>query len=237
VVAAVATALTTLILAVAGVIAARQLSEARSLRKAQVRPFVVIDFDVQSDPPFIYVRIANLGSTMARRVSFQFDPRLQSSFDERGGERVVMADLPVLTQGIPTLPPGNEIKFLFDSFLDREHLPDTYQVRVKYRGDELRRWPRKAKRELYDEPMTLDLSLYRQLSRINRHGLHDIHERLKEIGGEIKKWTASGRGLLRLSPDDVRARHEAWMQAQREHAEERQAETGVEGTGAEPETG
>jgi hypothetical protein len=78
VVIAIATALTTGILAVAGLIAARQLSEARSLRKAQLRPFIVIDFDVQSEPPFIYVRIANVGSTMARDVSFHFDPRLQS---------------------------------------------------------------------------------------------------------------------------------------------------------------
>ena len=147
VVSAVAAALTAVILAVAGFIAARQLSEARSLRKAQVRPFVVIDFDAQSDPPFIYIRIVNVGSTMARRVSFQFDQPLQSSFDARDGERVTVADLPVLTQGIPSLPPGKEIKFLFDSFINRGELPDTHAVKVQYEGDQLRRWPRKPERE------------------------------------------------------------------------------------------
>lgn len=210
---AVATVATTLILAAAGFIAARQLSETRSLRRAQVRPFVVIDFDVQSDPPFIYVRIVNVGSTMARDVAFEFDRPLQSSFDDRGGDRVAIADLPVLARGIPSLPPGKEIRFLFDSFIHREELPDTYGVRVKYQGHLFRHWPRKPRREQYEDVVTLDLSLYRHMSRIERRDLHDIHERLKEMRDEMKKWTAGGRGLLRLSPDDVRARDEAWMRS------------------------
>jgi len=220
VVTAVGTAATAVILVVAGVIAARQLSEARSLRKARERPFVVIDFDVQSEPPFIYIRIANVGSTLARNVAFDFENRLQSSFDERPDSREPIADLPVLVQGIPSLPPGKEIKFLFDSFIDREALPDTYGVQVKYEGDLLRRWPRKPTRERYEEPMTLDLGLYRKMSRIDRRGIHDIHERLKEMRDELKKWTAGGRGMLRLSPDEVRARDQAWMQAMHERAEE-----------------
>lgn len=73
--------------------------------------------------------------------------------------------------------------------------------------------------------MTLDLSLYRHMSRIDRRDLHEIHERLKEMRDEIKKWTASGRGLLRLSPEDVKARDEAWVRAVQERAEERQAES------------
>lgn len=68
--------------------------------------------------------------------------------------------------------------------------------------------------------MTLDLGLYRKMSRIDRRGMHDIHERLKEMRYDLKKWTAGGRGMLRLSPDDVMARDQAWMQAMQERTEE-----------------
>jgi hypothetical protein len=225
---AVAAAGTVVVAAIAGLFAARQLSEARRLRRAQVRPFVVIDFDAQSDPPLIFVEITNLGTTMARQVTFDFDYPLETSFDAKGEIRV--ADLGVFTQGIPNLPPGKRIHFLFDSFLEREGLRDTYQVTVSYEGEALRRWPRKAKRERWVEPITLDLGLYRKMLRVTRHGLHDIHERLKEIETELQKWSASGgRGLLRLSPDEVRARDDAWMQAQREADERRADESKGEG--------
>lgn len=71
--------------------------------------------------------------------------------------------------------------------------------------------------------ITLDLAIYRNMMRTTRRGLHDVHERIKEIGDLLRRWTASGGGLLRLSPDDVRARDEAWMArmaAEREEAEQ-----------------
>ncbi len=226
VVTAIATALTTLILAAAGAVAALQLSETRSLRQAQVRPFVVIDFDVETIPPFIYIVISNVGTTMASNVTFAFDRPIESSLDDRGGNRPNVSELPIFRDGVRSLPPAKEIRFLFDSFIQRETMPDTYLVTVKYDGHVVRRWPRRTRRQRYKETITLDLGMYRQMTRIDRRGLHEIHERLKEIRDEMKKWTASGRGLLRLSPDDVRAREQARREAMQAEAERRRHDEG-----------
>lgn len=54
---AVAAVASTAILAIAAVFAGFQVREARRLREARFRPFVVVDFDPASDPPFLrYLR-------------------------------------------------------------------------------------------------------------------------------------------------------------------------------------
>lgn len=119
---------TAAILLVAGGIAWWQASETRRLRRAQIRPFVVIDFDPQRVPPLIYLTISNVGSTMARDIQFEFEQSLVSSFDkgDTASQMPPIADLPVFVNGIPSLPPGKEIAFFFDSFIEREGMPDTY---------------------------------------------------------------------------------------------------------------
>ena len=211
VVSAIAAVVTVFILLLAGLIAARQLSETRSLRRAQVRPFVVIDFDVERDAPLIFIHIENVGSTVARDVRFTFDERIETSFDLQGGPgRQAMADLPVFVNGIPSLPPGKVISFVFDSFYEREGLRDTYAVTLSYRGDEISRWPRHPQTEVFEESMILDLGVYRRMARTDRKGLHDIHERLQEISAEVRKWSATGGGMLHLSPTDLKARNRMW---------------------------
>lgn len=179
---------TALILLGAGAIAWWQATEARRLRRAQIRPFVVIDFEAQEIPPLIFLQITNFGSILASNVNFEFEPRLASSLDTGGRDLPDIADLSILKNGIPSLPPGKKISFLFDSAIQRRNLPNTYAVTVRYEGEELKRFLRKPRRATYTEPLTLDLDMYWDTTRIDRRGLHDIHKQLEEIKNEIKKW-------------------------------------------------
>src|SRR5687767_13370 len=72
--------LTFLVLLAAALVAWRQVNEARRLREDQARPFVVIDFDAWGGT-ITELKIANLGTTLARNVRFEFTPPLSSTFD------------------------------------------------------------------------------------------------------------------------------------------------------------
>ena len=202
---ALATAATAAIFLLAALFAGRQARQARLLREAQFRPFVIVDFDTQTERPLILLRIANIGSTMARNVTFDINPPFSSTFDgDRHPDVPDFKDLSVFNLGIPTLPPGKSITTLFDSAIQRRPpYPDTYSIRVTYDGE---------RRNTYTDEMTLDLGVYKGFTYVHRRTIHDIHERLKEMGNEMRKWRASfGPGLLAVSPRDVKERQDQWM--------------------------
>jgi hypothetical protein len=84
---ALAGAVSAVIILVAALVARSQLREARVLRESQTRPFVLIEYRVEASS-LIYLRIANLGSTMARKVRFTITPGLVTT---RGDQWNVMA--------------------------------------------------------------------------------------------------------------------------------------------------
>jgi hypothetical protein len=184
-----------LLLVVAAVYARSQLSEARELRDAQIRPFVVIDLD-SPQRPFVELVVKNIGTTMARDVRFDFDPVPASTM-----KRTSLDHLKMYSEGIATLPPGKEIRTLFDNAITRfkAELPDVYRVQVSYKDHEGRR--------SFEESIDLDFGIYWNRASVTRHGLHEIHKQLDSISTELSKWTAhSGGGLLRVSPADQRRR-------------------------------
>jgi poly(A) polymerase Pap1 len=154
----------------------------------------VIDFDAQSLHLFVYLRIVNVGTTMARNIRFKFAPPIESTFDSDASLPGV-ARLTIMKDAIRSLPPGKEIRFLFDAVMDRNksQLPDTYDVTVTYEGEERKRLFPDAEREQFTETMALDLNIYSNLTHIDRRGEHDIHERLKEIRDVLKKWAVEAR--------------------------------------------
>jgi hypothetical protein len=131
----------------------------------------------------------------------------------------------MLGEGIPSLAPGKTIRTVFDSMIQRKPLglPDLYAVTARYADETGRRH--------FDETFDLDLGIYWNLIDVQRRGEHDIHERLKEILLEMRKWTAGTRGLLRLSPDENRAEQDRLMRY-REERLERQASGQTSGEGA-----
>ena len=94
-------------------VAAWQVLEARRLREAQAQPFVVVDFDVREH--LIFIVVLNVGTTLATNVRFEVTPPFASTI-----EGYESKDLKMFREGIPTLPPGKEMRTLLDSFPQRE---------------------------------------------------------------------------------------------------------------------
>lgn len=197
------------LISLAAVFGWRQLAHAKDLRDAQTRPFVVIDLG-STRQGFFDLVITNIGSTLARDVTFNFDPPMVTSKDYAD-----IYDLKAFTEGISTLPPGKEFRTLLDFGPPRyeEKLPDFYRVKVSYWGDPGDR--------PYTEEMDLDFGLYWNRRFITLRDIHDVHKQLETIAKEIQRWRPGvGSGLLAVSPEDVRERHE---QIERDF-EKRQAE-------------
>jgi hypothetical protein len=198
-----------IVLVAAAAFAWRQVGEARRLREAQTRPFVVVDFEVENFLAFLTV--SNIGTTLARNVRFEIDPPFQTVIKNP------LAEMKMLRDGIPTLAPRKTIRTLFDSLANREpgQLPDTYAVVVRYSDETGRR---------FEERLDLDLAVYWNLTTVERRDVHDIHQRLKEMLAEMKKWRAgTGRGLLHLSPEEVRGENERTRRYLEERRTERDA--------------
>lgn len=208
--------LTFVVLVIALLVAWRQVSEARRLRKDQARPFVVIEFHPWST--IIELKITNIGTTLARDVTFEFDPPLASTHDSehiRGPVR----DLNMFKKGIPSLAPAREIKLFFDQFPSRveQKLPMTYDVTVSYKDNS---------GESYTDKTVLDLEMYLGTGGITRHTIHDVHKRLEELVREIKRWTAFGGGIKTMSATEIEEynRREEERYAELEAAAQAQAE-------------
>jgi hypothetical protein len=199
---------TALIFFVAALVAARQLHEARVLRQAQVRPFIVIDFHVLPTS-MIYLRVSNLGSVIARDIRFSFDRPLTNSLP------IKVMDLQIFTAGISSLPPGQVIETFFDTFFIRAESNDLYVATVVYRGEDRRK---------FRDQMDLDLGLYRNTSPIHAKTLDDIYKQVEKIAETLDDFKAGGGdGLLVLSPTDVAKRHEHFVAAAEEHRRARSA--------------
>lgn len=208
-----------LVLVVAALLAGRQVrgiraqvDEARELRLAQARPFVVVDFELER-PPFMYLVIANLGKTMARNVRIDVDPPLASSQDARWP--VPLAALKLFAERIPSLAPGKRHVTFFDSLKDRKQfdLPDSYQVRLSYEWD--------GGDPITDE-QRLDLDLYHNTVPVQRKTIHDVSTELEQIRRRLEDWSARP-GLLVIRSDELEARRQDWHQQAQEAWEEEAA--------------
>lgn len=92
---------TAIIALLAVIYAALQVREAKRAREAQTQPFVVVSLQPSPVANFIIeLVVENIGSTLARDVSFRFDPPLKSSLDDSRLE-----DSYLIQHGIPTMPP------------------------------------------------------------------------------------------------------------------------------------
>lgn len=183
--------------------ARQQVNEARRLREAELRPFVVVDFDVFSRRPLIFLTISNLGRTLARNVKLTFSPELSSSLED---EHDTLSSVRLLTEGMPTLAPGKHIPILFDSFITRGNdRPDAYKVSLTYDGEGRRH---------YQETILLDLGVYRNIQYITTHDVHDVHAQVKKIAETLGKWTSTWGGVKVWSRDDERQQYREWKETQ-----------------------
>jgi hypothetical protein len=126
-----------LILALALIFAKGQVSEARAIRKAQSQPYVIVSLEPDETSGHILIfSIANIGSTAARNIRLTIYPPLLSSYDE--GEKKETDTWLALWKGIPTLVPGQKLRYFLDTAHMRSANPkliSSHEVTVSYQGD------------------------------------------------------------------------------------------------------
>lgn len=163
---------------IAAVAAFRQVREARTLREEQAQPFVVVDVEEnEAGHPYLDLVIRNIGTTLATDVRFDFSPRLRSgSYEDEG---IDISDFHLLKQGIASMPPGRELRFLFDEgplIFQRDELPRRYDVEVSFRST---RGPQEALR------YTIDLDMFFGQHAVVVHGTHHIAKSLRAIAKKM----------------------------------------------------
>lgn len=164
------------------VYAVKQVGEARRLRGAQARPFVIVDFE----PTWLLqLVVQNIGQTAAQDVVMRFDPPLDSSMQKPHPWEESSA----FTHGIPLLPPHRKIRVDFDSahsvYAEDSTFPMRYEVTVTYRGSEARSRP-------YKDRYVLDLNIFKG-TRLPEDGLPEIAKGVAGIKSAIE--SASRKGL------------------------------------------
>ena len=174
--------------------AVKQVREARLLREEQIRPFVVVDFDVDY---LTDLRIENAGSILAHNIKVTFDPPLTSTL----ARPWPWEDSPLFDTGIPTLAPSKSIRVHFDAYIARneQDLDMAYQVTVAYDG---------YKGKPHNETYTLDLGIYMGTSPPPK-GLPELIQSVDKIQNEIHKWTDGISGLrVHAVDNDKRVRRQ-----------------------------
>lgn len=207
---ALATSGQAVILAVAAAVAWVQAQEARTLRKAQAQPYVVVSLEPEADAPFLLdLVIANLGNTVARDIHVDFSPPLRSTLDKEPGSHV--RGWRALDQGIATLVPGQRLSNLVESLHQRyntDALEDRYTATVTYNGD----GPRG---ESYTYTYDLDFGLWFGAEHSLHKGMDDLVKAVEKLADTAKSY-ATGSSRLKVATYDGKA-------ADREDAERREA--------------
>lgn len=163
-------------------ISEKTLQEMRDSRDQESAPYIVTYFDIPFGQQFIFFVIKNIGKTSAERVKIDINPPLVNS------KGINFNNFPFLNDKISIMPPGYEIKTMFDFFpqyVENEDSPMTFDVNVTYYGG-LNKEPRLANYQL-------DLSVHDGLLYVNKKSLDDliteietINTNLNEIKGKIR---------------------------------------------------
>jgi hypothetical protein len=201
-----------LILLAAAIVAWTQAKEARALRKAQAQPYVVVS--LQQDPDsriIVNVIIENYGTTVAKDVRVRIDPPLQSTMD--GAVPANRLDKwAAITDGIPTLAPGQRLSHMIDSLHSRYapglDILNTYRAKVEYVGDD-------KERTLYRYEYVLDFSIWRGSHFIGRKTFDDLAKSVEKLADTLSSYGSRTEGLKVTNYDG--------KTVEREQAEEREA--------------
>ena len=112
----------------------------------------------------------------------------------------------------------------FDSMVLRQELglPDSYEVRVSYDGED---------GTSFLDTQRLDLDLYRDLRPVQGDTIHQVSLTLKKIEQRMTSWTSTLGGLLVMTPDDVQEGHEVIRAELTERAAAANDRAGRDGSG------
>lgn len=159
-------------------VASDQLEEARTLRREQAQPYVVMSaVPNQAMPELIEVVIQNRGTTGARDVHISCTPELVRS-DQNGGAQKV--EIP---STIPFLAPGQEWRTFWDHGRERSqdkynHLPSRHDVSITYTD---------SFEEVHTTPSVLDWSVFTSRQWMVEKGVHQAVGQLEKIAKDLHK--------------------------------------------------
>ena len=214
---------TAAIAALAGIVAWRQLREARHLRREQAQPYVVCYAErTPGHDQGLDIVIRNFGTTVARDVTLEVTPPImRSGHAGRPPERV---RLPV---ALPVLVPGQEWRTWWDLGSNRvdTDLVGRHDVVVSYKDSQGKRLPA--------TPSVLDWDDFSPQTWLVTYGMHETATALRELAKTVKSFKyRAGGGLAAYVRDadaaDQRQR-ENFERTRREHEElEREVEQAQE---------
>ncbi|MGW7348751.1 hypothetical protein [Streptomyces sp. NPDC054854] len=152
-----------------------QLALAQRIHKEQNEPYVIVD--IRPDAPGSFLAelvIENIGTTLARDVRFSVTPELDSS----QGEDITGVLRSLTARTIPTLAPGQRLRYLFDVSHQRfeSGLPMEFEFTVDASGPE---------GPVSTLCYTVDLTVLRE-SLIGERPNKRLEEALKAIEGHLK---------------------------------------------------
>jgi hypothetical protein len=179
-----------------------QVREARNLRRDQAKPFVIVDIQPsRASMHLLNLVVENTGTTIARDVTFVFEPPLSSSLDNYD-----IAQTTFVKDGLPMIPPRRRHEYLFDSSVQRHdsNLPMRFEVIVRYSDKD-----GKAQEPLR---FPIDLSPLYGIHFVEEKGLHHLAKSVDELAKTTKSW--AHRGGLRAWTRDEDA-HDNWDRAER----------------------
>jgi len=152
------------------IVSQKMLEEMKAGRDQEISPYVITYFDIAYGKRLIYLVIKNIGKTVAKNVKLEFEPKLKNSTGDK------IDNTPLIKEGIGSIPPGYEIKTLFDSaisYFGNEKLPLSYVAKVTYTGG-LQGEPRTTQQ-------TLDLSAYKGLRFHDEKGIDELVKEIEKL--------------------------------------------------------
>lgn len=190
------------------------------LERQRSRPVITIDFFREA--VIWNLRIRNNGLSVARDIQFRLTPEPKMCF---GGEKAIPKEkketsLPLLSNGIPSLPPTGEITAALGTLARMKESLESlrFQGQVTY-SDELK--------TAYTTEIDIDLSVHESLTHVSRKGLHEIGNELEKIGKELNH-LVTGFSKPRVITQDVKdyrqEQEEQFEQARNAIEEKQEAE-------------
>lgn len=143
--------------------AQRTLDELKETRDQETAPYVVTYFEASPESHIIFLIVKNIGKTTARDVKLRFDPHLKSS-----NQGIDMDMVSLIKSGIASMPPGYQIRTVFDSAISYFHanLPFHFTATISYSGG------LRTDQRTYQQ--VLDLEALRGVTLAHEKGMHDL---------------------------------------------------------------
>jgi len=160
------------------------VNEMKEAREQENAPYIVVYFDIPQNKPLIYLIIKNVGKSIATDVKLTFTPSLTSNVFKG------INDVPLIKNGISSLPPNYELRTLFDGTINRfgnANFPMTYTVEVMYIGG--------MTKERKTTSQVLDLSMFYNLMQVREKGLDELVKAVEVLAENTGNINGNLKGL------------------------------------------